>query len=263
MTDQERVLDAYSGGLSIMDTSRVTGVSKWRVERIIANAGVARSLATQYETGMSASGRRIGRPAKEIAPEDLEALLQAYGEGTSARQLARRYGLNHHRVTDIVREATGQASLTKGGYGGGGRMPGTVDRSAETAGMMVCAHCREEKAIEEFVENASGKYNGRMVYCKPCWSSKVTRKAALRFKYDISVDRYHEMFEKQGGVCAICRQPETSKGRSRLSVDHCHSTERVRGLLCSNCNHGLGHFRDSIELMNEAIDYLIKSRACD
>lgn len=58
------------------------------------------------------------------------------------------------------------------------------------------------------------------------------------------------MLEEQGGVCLIC-------GRAALmQVDHCHDTGKVRGLLCSPCNRGLGSFKDSLALVQAAADYL-------
>lgn len=83
--------------------------------------------------------------------------------------------------------------------------------------------------------------------------------AMLVRKYGITIDDYEEMHVKQGGVCAICGQPETVKinGYSyNLSVDHCHDTGKVRGLLCSKCNLSLGGFNDAIDLLTKAINYL-------
>jgi hypothetical protein len=77
-----------------------------------------------------------------------------------------------------------------------------------------------------------------------------------RFKnlYGITQEDYREMNEKQSGRCAICQTiPE-----KRLVVDHCHNTGRVRGLLCYDCNHGLGKFRDNVEFLLEAASYLQK-----
>lgn len=68
------------------------------------------------------------------------------------------------------------------------------------------------------------------------------------------------MLKNQGGVCAICGKPETSTHKSgtmkSLAVDHCHATGKVRGLLCSACNHGIGHLKDSKEIMRAAIKYI-------
>ena len=83
-------------------------------------------------------------------------------------------------------------------------------------------------------------------------------------KYGITLEEYDRMAENQGGVCAICGNKDiligpdgTSKIR-RLAVDHCHDTNKVRGLLCSCCNGGLGLFKDSNILLKKALKYLTK-----
>ncbi len=72
------------------------------------------------------------------------------------------------------------------------------------------------------------------------------------------------MMDDQNGVCAICDHPETAviKGKvMNLAVDHCHTTKRVRGLLCVNCNRALGYFNDDIDRLKAAIAYLEKHAA--
>lgn len=80
----------------------------------------------------------------------------------------------------------------------------------------------------------------------------------MRRRYGISKAKYDALFTAQGGLCAICRAACTT-GRS-LAVDHDHKTGRVRGLLCANCNFGLGKFRDSSALLSAAINYLDSQR---
>lgn len=80
----------------------------------------------------------------------------------------------------------------------------------------------------------------------------ANRKAQLKKYYGISCDDYARLFHEQDGQCAICKAPFDGVG----NVDHNHKTEEVRGLLCSRCNKGLGHFRDDIETMKAAIAYL-------
>jgi len=82
-------------------------------------------------------------------------------------------------------------------------------------------------------------------------------------KYGLSVDQYDAMFVAQHGVCAVCLKVETTFdprcGKVRkLAVDHDHTTGRVRGLLCRECNTGLGHFKDSPSLLRMATAYLEK-----
>lgn len=77
----------------------------------------------------------------------------------------------------------------------------------------------------------------------------------------ITLEQYQEMLEKQNGVCAICFLPETRKdGRTqvtgRLAIDHCHKTNKVRGLLCHDCNTGIGKFYDDIPRIIRAAKYI-------
>lgn len=77
--------------------------------------------------------------------------------------------------------------------------------------------------------------------------------------FGITLDEYRAMLDRQGGVCAICREPETMRINGdllRLSVDHCHDTGKVRGLLCCKCNQALGCFRHDVDRMLAAVDYL-------
>lgn len=77
----------------------------------------------------------------------------------------------------------------------------------------------------------------------------------LKQKFGINRDQYEVMLKQQDGVCAICKEPEVVPNRS-LSVDHDHVTGKVRGLLCSNCNPGIGKFKEKIELLEKAVEYL-------
>lgn len=79
--------------------------------------------------------------------------------------------------------------------------------------------------------------------------------------YGIGAEDYQRMFAEQGGVCAICKRPERAKaprtGETKwLSVDHCHATNAVRSLLCSHCNHTIGHVADDPEILEAAAAYL-------
>jgi|SRR3989442_882027 len=70
--------------------------------------------------------------------------------------------------------------------------------------------------------------------------------------YGISWQDYKAMAARQAGACAICKR---KPGRT-LHIDHCHSTGKVRGLLCNNCNSGLGSFDDQCSLLQAAAEYL-------
>lgn len=87
------------------------------------------------------------------------------------------------------------------------------------------------------------------------WSSK------LKSTYGITRKEYDDLFASQNGACAICLKPEIStyRGKTRkLAVDHCHVSNRVRGLLCMQCNQGLGKYKDNPLLLRRAAEYLEK-----
>lgn len=92
------------------------------------------------------------------------------------------------------------------------------------------------------------------------WRAKnPDRVRSMNFKkaYGIDNARYEEMLDAQDYSCAICSVKHSDKSReTRLNIDHCHTTGRIRGLLCAPCNKGLGHFRDTIDLLKAAIKYL-------
>ena len=95
--------------------------------------------------------------------------------------------------------------------------------------------------------------------CRAC-SSRASHRAATAAKYEFEGgDTYDSLLARQGGRCAICRCTPRTR---RLAVDHDHTTNAVRGLLCSKCNHELlGAAHDSIELLERAVAYLKGERA--
>lgn len=119
----------------------------------------------------------------------------------------------------------------------------------------VCFRCHELKPIEEFC-NKLGSSDGKQSICRICDKSR-RRRERLKQWYDITHEDYERMLAIQNGACAICGTDETgSKDKGWFSVDHDHKTGRVRGLLCANCNVGLGNMRDSVEILKKAIQYL-------
>lgn len=90
--------------------------------------------------------------------------------------------------------------------------------------------------------------------CEDCQNR--LRNAKLMQRYGITLEEYDRMFALQGGVCAICHQPENDPYKRRLSVDHDHDTNKARGLLCHKCNTGIGKFEESPKRLQSAIKYL-------
>lgn len=80
------------------------------------------------------------------------------------------------------------------------------------------------------------------------------------YLYGLTPERYAAMLAEQGKRCAICGTAEPGGRSGRWHVDHCHESNLVRGLLCSGCNIGLGHFKDDPERLRAAITYLERSQ---
>jgi len=81
----------------------------------------------------------------------------------------------------------------------------------------------------------------------------------LKYTFGLTYDEYLAMLAGQGGVCAICGTFPYSK-KAHLSVDHCHVSGKIRGLLCGKCNSAIGFFNDRIDLMKTAIVYIQKAK---
>ncbi|WNI19174.1 endonuclease VII domain-containing protein [Actinacidiphila sp. ITFR-21] len=138
-----------------------------------------------------------------------------------------------------------------------------------------CAKCGESKRVADFSLSRRATDTSNAVYksvCKACASAAARRwfadnperTAANKRRYNleqygITVEDYERLLQEQGGVCAICKKPETSARQGKviqLPVDHCHATGRVRGLLCHRCNRAIGLLGDDIDLLKAAIGYL-------
>jgi hypothetical protein len=121
-----------------------------------------------------------------------------------------------------------------------------------------CPDCGELKPLSEFPRNKRTK-DGLATYCKPCHNARGrasrdrvggSRQYHLKRRYGIGAAEVEALVLAQGGVCAICGKP------SPEHVDHDHATSRVRGVLCFNCNGGLGQFHDDVDRLTAAIGYL-------
>lgn len=94
------------------------------------------------------------------------------------------------------------------------------------------------------------------------WAEKFPDKridARLKNKFGLTLEEYKKILERQGGQCYVCaRIPEEYRNKEArmLAVDHCHSSGKIRGLLCGNHNRALGMIKDSIEALEVLIHYL-------
>lgn len=86
------------------------------------------------------------------------------------------------------------------------------------------------------------------------------RKNALQALYGLTLEQYDLMREQQNFSCAVCKAHESTVFRKKLYVDHCHATNKIRGLLCAACNSAIGLLKESIETLNNSIEYLTKNK---
>jgi hypothetical protein len=133
-----------------------------------------------------------------------------------------------------------------------------------------CQPCRDAWAIATWKRrhpNRSLEQSCRPV-AKNCYPPVESMRAEHRrrcLECTLAWERFlFAIFEKQKNACAICKTPlewrtishPSSRRKLHVHVDHDHKTGRVRGILCGNCNNGLGNFRDSVEFLTEAQEYL-------
>lgn len=147
-----------------------------------------------------------------------------------------------------------------------------------------CSFCKEVKHLDQFNNDPSKKL-GRRTTCFPCnkergrlwrqknsaydkmkkrewWKAHKDEKRMQAWKQyviDITVDRYKGLLVEQQNRCKICGIDGTGLKKA-LAPDHDHKTGVVRGLLCCNCNQGLGRFHDSPTKLAAAIAYLEASQ---
>ena len=119
-----------------------------------------------------------------------------------------------------------------------------------------------EKVIaykREWSKNNRDKYK---LYRKEV-SPEASRKYIIKVTYNITWDEYVSLYNEFGGKCGICGEELSllkTKDTMTAHIDHCHTTNKVRGILCRSCNRGIGYLRDDPELLTKASDYLKERR---
>lgn len=131
--------------------------------------------------------------------------------------------------------------------------------------MRICTSCAKEREDDHF----EGKNGTILKNCLRCRTHRLKSNQRIRendpermagyrrrYHYGISPEEYESFWTTQEGKCAIC---VTILERDRSThIDHCHTTKKIRGLLCSRCNQGLGLFQEDPERFRRAVSYLLK-----
>lgn len=132
------------------------------------------------------------------------------------------------------------------------------DRQLE--GRKICPSCNQSLDVSKF-GTSKRHVDGLTSRCKPC-NNAYFRKNYWRLAYGMSNEDYNNMLAKQDGKCGICKCTEDEailKTSRRFVIDHCHTTETVRGILCSSCNSGIGLLGDDVESVKKALDYFYRN----
>lgn len=113
---------------------------------------------------------------------------------------------------------------------------------------------RKESQTNWYTENVERERarSRRRYAANPGRYKELRRKRNLK-NYDMTIEAFDALLSTQEGRCACCRTDTPGRG---WQVDHCHKINKVRGILCHNCNLGLGHAKDSVEVLETWISYL-------
>ena len=141
--------------------------------------------------------------------------------------------------------------------------------------MKYCTHCNTTRDLNEFykirVKRKDGTYReGYRSMCNFCDRSRKSKRDRrtkkeraeqhLFSKYKMTPEEFTFLLESQENKCAICETSDPGGRYNKFHVDHCHKTEKVRGLLCHRCNYALGYFQDNSSNLLRAIQYLEQSK---
>lgn len=138
-------------------------------------------------------------------------------------------------------------------------------RAIEAKGEMECKKCGQVQALQEFrpLKLPRRRWTCRTCHRERCRELRDLKQAERRAyhqrhrckRFGITTDDYDRMLADQDGLCAICTRPLGSRGQT---IDHCHATGRVRGIVHSHCNLVIGNASDDIDVLRGAITYLQK-----
>lgn len=121
-------------------------------------------------------------------------------------------------------------------------------------GKIFCTKCKIHKKSKDFCYDKKG-IKKRAFYCRECY-----RDSSIKFKYGLSSEGYDKLLCKQNYCCAICKTKATGIISKYFSIDHNHKTGTIRGLLCNHCNTAIGKFKDDVNILQVAIEYLNKNK---
>lgn len=217
----ERAKELYAEGRTLKEVGEALGFAEMTVHTNFRREGV---------TTRAAVPNRMALDESLAMAEDYKVM--------SIQDIAKKYGCT---------AAAAYRALSAVGVDFQGQSPA----EAAQRGEFRCAACRQFKTHDAYQLGSSFSV-GHSYICKEC-----TRWIRREETYGITREQYDRLLQEQGGRCAICGTAHVPTDmHPDLVIDHDHSTGKVRGLLCPNCNQGIGHLKDSAETTDRASAYL-------
>jgi hypothetical protein len=254
-----KLIAEYESGVSIKSLSATYGIGKKTISKFLKRAGVKVKYGFIPVKFMELEQHADSIVAEYLAGATISALSQTYTcDFWSIKKLLKSKGVqprkNWVRNTKSTKKfiaSEQEQALAKEMYTSGK----TLGEVSTVLGL--CATTIRRLLISTGVQLRKAGPNP---------TPGTNRNSTLLRNYGIDQKRYLEMEKEQGGKCLICSctvsDPRNNKCKY-LSVDHDHKTGEVRGLLCHNCNRGIGYFLDNSELLISAAQYVNKSKtAC-
>lgn len=136
----------------------------------------------------------------------------------------------------------------------------------------ICIRCKLELPVSAFTKAKNGN-KGYTSRCSKCiydsyYKNKndkdkyIKKLYQIKYYYNLSKEEYEKLVNNCNNSCLICRKSSTEL-KTGLCVDHSHKTNKIRGLLCQDCNRGLGMFKENIQFLKNAINYLENTEVND
>lgn len=195
----------------------------------------------------------LTRKKKTFTYLQIQDIIDSYRNGQSLADIASRYDCSRRPIHRILQDH--EVPI---------RTNGEHNRAIVVDGKKLCSICKDWVILEDFYSKGDHYGTGYIVRshaCKNCmrkkWSDEWEHHVVK--KYGITIEEYRSMLISRNNLCAICNQPEKrmlGDEPQRLAIDHCHTTGKVRGLLCNQCNSMIGMVEDNIVRLQKAIEYL-------
>ncbi len=190
-----------------------------------------------------------------------EKLVTRWRDGAQYADLCAEFDVSRDTVRKKLRAAgiSGQEARSRAlSARWAARLDVPPDEGDLLTGFRTCVTCRERKPMAEFYWRRP-ECRARVRQCSPCYKHANNTNPRLpinrrKYLYGITQDEYEQLLIEQDWSCAICAEPFSEDATPR--VDHDHSTDIRRGLLCDTCNCGLGMFGDSVDNLVAAAAYL-------